>query len=327
MANTLDLTNGLRWNGLSAADIVASAVRTGQVVWAGPHVTANAPLVLGPYEGVRVSGAIDGELGFGTASFGPPAIVANFGGTVVAATDSVAAAGGGTITDGCEPITSDVAGKIALIDRGLCGFAVKVKNAQDAGASGVIVANTLGRGLQDMGGTDDTITIASILISNADADAIRAALPTVQIAYFVDPTRRAGVAGGFVRLYAPSAVALGSSISHFDTTAAPNLLMEPFITPTLRSATNLDLTPSLMKDIGWELESLKIGRCDTGVDNALANGDLLNVKIEACYADARRPAQALVCTVKVGLDAVKSRLINGRDLGNIVRCAARELHH
>ncbi|MDH5309783.1 MAG: hypothetical protein OEY08_07450 [Gammaproteobacteria bacterium] len=47
-------------------------------------------------------------------------------------------------------------------------------------------------------------------------------------------------------MYAPRTVALGSSISHFDTTPAPNLLMEPCITGTLRSNVNLDLTPSLM---------------------------------------------------------------------------------
>ena len=85
-----------------------------------------------------------------------------------------------------------------------------------------------------------------------------------------------------MRLYAPATVALGSSISHFDTVASPNLLMEPFINADLRSTRNLDLTPALMQDIGWQLETLKFGSCDSGVANALANGDLLHVKYEAC---------------------------------------------
>jgi PA domain len=324
MANTLDLTNGLRWNGFSPEQIIASAVRTGKVVWAGPHVTNNAKLVLGPFEGVRVSGAVNREIEYGTGDFGVPASVATFSGTVVAATDGVAdAAILGTITDGCEPITSDVAGKVALIDRGGCGFVVKVKNAQNAGASAVIIANTQGRGVQGMGGSDATITITSILISNADADAIRAALPTVQTAYFVDPSRLAGVAGGYVRLYAPSTVSLGSTLSHFDTVAAPSLLMEPFINDDLRSARNLDLTPSLMRDIGWEIESLKIGRCDTHVPNALANGDMLHVKVEQCEASARNRGQFVACTAKVAIDAFKKRLVDGWGLGSIVRCAAR----
>ena len=46
-------------------------------------------------------------------------------------------------TDGCSPLTNAaaVAGNIALIDRGTCGFIVKVKNAQNAGAIAVIIAN------------------------------------------------------------------------------------------------------------------------------------------------------------------------------------------
>jgi hypothetical protein len=329
MANTLDLSNGLRWNGYSPEQIVQSAVRSGQIVWAGANVTNNAKLVLGPFEGVRVSGALERELGFGTASFGAEPTAANFGGGVVVADDGVAGEAtattpAGTTTDGCEPIVTPVAGKIALIDRGFCGFAVKVKNAQNAGAIGVIVANTLGRGLQDMGGADETITIPSIFVSNADADAIRAALPALQVAYFVDPSRRAGIAGGYVRLYAPSTVALGSSISHFDTALKPNALMEPFINGDLRSARNLDLTPSLMKDIGWEIETLKIGRCDTHVPNALANGDLLHVKVEQCSASARNRGQALSCTVKLAVDSFKSRLIDPRGLVSIVGCALRQ---
>ena len=177
-----------------------------------------------------------------------------------------------SVTDGCEPITSDVAGRIALVDRGLCGFVVKAANAQAAGASALIIANTLGRPAFGMAGVDPTVTIATIGISNQDGDLIKAGLPGVSAEFFIDPSRLAGTTDGYVRLYAPRVVEPGSSISHFDTTAAPNLLMEPFITDTLRGNANLDLTPSLMVDVGWNLESLKIGSCDTGVANALPNG-------------------------------------------------------
>ena len=44
-------------------------------------------------------------------------------------------------TDGCEPLTNGVAGKIALIDRGTCTFKQKAVNAQAAGAIGVIIAD------------------------------------------------------------------------------------------------------------------------------------------------------------------------------------------
>ncbi len=57
--------------------------------------------------------------------------------------------------------------------------------------------------------------------------------------------------GGFTRLYAPSTVQPGSTLSHFDTSASPNALMEPALTASLRGTVDIDLTPSFMQDIGW----------------------------------------------------------------------------
>jgi hypothetical protein len=54
---------------------------------------------------------------------------------------------------------------------------------------------------------------------------------------------------GHARLYAPNPVQSGSSISHFDTAASPNLLMEPYITSNLGS--DLDLTDEQLFDVGW----------------------------------------------------------------------------
>lgn len=315
MANTLDLDLGL-WNTLSSPQIVTSAVKNGRVVWAGPNVTAAAPIVLSSYEGIRVTGSLNREMAYGTASFGAAANATTFGGPVVLGTDGVAPAG-----DGCEPITANVAGKVALIDRGTCGFAVKVKNAQDAGATSVIIANTLGRAEFNMSGTDPTITIASIGISNADGDAIKAALPNVTAQYFVDQSRRAGMAAGFVRLYAPSTVSLGSSISHFDVTAVPNLLMEPNITPDLRSVGNLDLTPALMKDVGWNIETLKIGGCDTGVPGTLGNGVMMHVQVDACAASSGNSSQFQSCVLGAVKAAQKSKQINGAQHARIMECA------
>jgi Zn-dependent M28 family amino/carboxypeptidase len=46
-------------------------------------------------------------------------------------------------TSGCEPTDfgADVAGKIALMQRGTCGFGVKVANAEAAGAIGAVIMN------------------------------------------------------------------------------------------------------------------------------------------------------------------------------------------
>ena len=55
--------------------------------------------------------------------------------------------------------------------------------------------------------------------------------------------------GGHVRLYAPATWDDGSSVSHWDDTAAPNLLMEPFATGSTKGYT--DLTTCVLYDIGW----------------------------------------------------------------------------
>lgn len=318
MANTLDLDRNETWNHFTAAQIQQSAVNNGRVVWSGPKVTANAPLVLGPYEGIRLTGGVSGEIEYGPASFGPPVNATTFGGEVVLGTY------GAGVTDACSPITSNVAGKVALVDRGTCTFVVKVKNAQNAGAKAVMIANSVAGGSVAFspGGFDPTITIASIGISRADGLAIKAAASPVSAEYFVDPSRLAGATEGFVRLYAPRVVALGSSISHFDTTAAPDLLMEPFSTPNTRANRNIDLTPALMQDIGWGIETLKIGSCDTGVPTVLATGQMLHANVSACADSSKNHGQFVSCMNKVTNAAKSAGLLTGAQHGAITSCAA-----
>lgn len=81
--------------------------------------------------------------------------------------------------NGCSTITNDVNGKIALIDRGGCFFVDKVKNAQNAGAIGVLVANNVGGFPFAMGGSDPTITIPSMLTTKDVGDTLKANLPGV----------------------------------------------------------------------------------------------------------------------------------------------------
>jgi len=332
MANTLDLTLGKTWNDPSfypfPANIVASSIRNGQIVWSGPQVSANAGFLLGDFEALSVSGTVTiPELFFGTAAFGPPATPDNFSGDIVQGLDGViAAAPGARVDDGCEPLTIDATGKIVLMYRGVCAFTVKVKNAQNAGAKAAIIANsgTPGNLFEfAVGGSDPTITIPSIGIAFGDGNAIIAGSPGAVAAFVVDTTRLAGTTDGYVRLYAPRTVALGSSISHYDISASPNLLMEPSITGSLRANQNLDLTPALMQDIGWQLETLKVGTCDTGVPNALPNGELLHVGVESCAAGAKNKGQFTACVNRLTNAAKAAGLLTGRQHAAITTCTAR----
>ena len=111
------------------------------------------------------------------ADFHPPvAVPSSLPGNIVQASDPADGAGPQT-TDACSPLTNAaaVAGNIALIDRGTCTFASKVKRAQDAGAIGVIMVNNA-PGALTMGGSDPTITIPAIGITQADGNDIKAQL-------------------------------------------------------------------------------------------------------------------------------------------------------
>src|SRR5206468_478077 len=93
-------------------------------------------------------------------------------GAVVQATDPSDANGVSTL-DGCSPLTNAaaVSGKIALIDRGNCTFVVKTKNAQNAGAIGVIIVDTTGTLPAAISGLDSTVTIPTELVSGATGNA------------------------------------------------------------------------------------------------------------------------------------------------------------
>ncbi|MCY0968032.1 T9SS-dependent M36 family metallopeptidase [Chryseobacterium wangxinyae] len=86
------------------------------------------------------------------------------------------------VITGCTALTAgSLNGKIGLIERGgssSCTFNVKVKNAQNAGAVAAIVYNnvTATNFPSVMGGVDGTITIPSVLISNAEGEYIKGQL-------------------------------------------------------------------------------------------------------------------------------------------------------
>lgn len=96
--------------------------------------------------------------------------------TTAITTDLVLAVDGTAPTaDGCTAFTNGtaMAGKIAVIDRGGCSFVVKVSNAQAAGAVAAIVVNNDPTAPFAMGGNDPSITIPSIMISQADGNSIK----------------------------------------------------------------------------------------------------------------------------------------------------------
>jgi len=77
------------------------------------------------------------------------------------------------------------------------------------------------------------------------------ALAQVNVSVEIDNTRLQGTApNGELLLFTPDPVQIGSSISHWDPSAFPNLLMEPAINADLPFL-GLDISPPLMYDLGW----------------------------------------------------------------------------
>ena len=251
-----DATGGGSWAGMSDAQRVASSKNALRVSWNGPNVTAAAPGTLSagtPILVVNSPAVVAGELNIGTATFGPVIGAAPISGPLVQALD-VADVAGPTTLDACSPLTnaSAIAGKIALADRGTCNFVVKAKNAQNAGALALVVTdNVNGNPPPGLGGTDPTITIPTVRITKADGDRIKPNLGAgVSVTLRLDPTRLAGAdSNGRVLLYATDPIILGSSISHWDPSATPDLLMEPNDTPLPNRG--VDLTLPALLDIGW----------------------------------------------------------------------------
>ena len=133
----------------------------GQVIFnVDARVVINSP--------ASIQGSVDAiQAGFGSA------VGASITGTLVLADDGTAAP-----TEGCSAFVNGAAinGNIAVVERGTCNFTVKVKNAQNAGAVAVLVINNRPGNPIAMGGTDATVTIPSVMISQADGAAILAQL-------------------------------------------------------------------------------------------------------------------------------------------------------
>ncbi len=311
---TLDVTTGKVWNDMTDAERAASAINVRKVSWSGINTNKDVPAVLSPGEPfVRVNGATPQILSLGTAAFGSPLTAAGVTGDVVVGLDPADAAGPST-TDACSPLTNDLTGKIALVDRGACAFTVKVKNAQNAGAIAVLAAdNVLADPPAGLGGADPTITIPSGRITLPAGNAIKALLvtQTVNATMALDLSILAGTdrVKGLMMVAALNPVAPGSSISHWDTAATRNQLMEPAINVDLTSSLQPpeDLSASQMTDIGWFSDADGV---PDGLDSCIGSDTSTTVVIKGCNSRAGNDVQANGCTVADDIDRCATTFAN-----------------
>lgn len=269
-----DDVSGKHWYQMTAAERVASAINTTHLVWDGPAVTAGAPQRLGARPVVTTTGAITGQFVSGTGIWGAPLTTTGVTGDLVLAVDGAAPTG-----DACSALTNAaaVAGKIAVIDVGTCTLQSKAAVAQAAGAIGVVLVNNVAGPSPQIRGTATGITIPVTSVSQTDGAAIKAAMGSgvVHATLGLDPAHLAGANNaGLVQMFAPNPDQPGSSVSHWDVAAFPNLLMEPSINPDLGQ--NVDLTYQAFFDMGWFPQLVSV--------DAPASGDL-------AFASAPNPAR------------------------------------
>jgi hypothetical protein len=331
---TYDNSTGKFWHEMTAAERRASAINYGNVVFTGANATTGAALTLDvrnrPEFHVTAPASIAGTYQYGDASFGPAVTATNLAGNVVLGTDGV-----GASNDGCEPLTNDgaIAGNIALLDRGVCAFTVKVHNAQNAGATGVLIAdNVAANPPPGMSGADPAITIPSVRITLALGNSMKAILPGVVSVGFT-PANPNGLQGaddaGRPQLYMPDPVQSGSSGSHYDTALSPNALMEPAINDSLHAALNLDITPNLLKDTGWKLNpgNAMIDGCDTGIRIVDDAGIIIGANVQAtsnlCLSTATKRGDYQNCMDAYKDRLLADRLVTGKQAGKMMACAAQ----
>jgi len=257
----LDTTSGSLWKNMTDAQRVTSAINTRHLVWSGSNVTTAVPQVLAPGTPlltVNSPPAVAGTYNVGIATFGPALSSPGVSAPVVLVLDA-----GSSTSLACNPLSGAnalaVKGAIALIDRGTCNFTVKVENAQNAGAVGVLIVNNVAGSPPDpIFGLDSTVFIPAVRISQADGGTLKSALAAgpVSATLGVNPAILQGAdASGRLLMYTPNPYQNGSSVAHIDLIAFPDQLMSPDyagdesheVTPPN------DLTAMFMLDMGWNL--------------------------------------------------------------------------
>ncbi len=153
---------GKRNNASMSTPMDGASPRMQMMVWTG--LLTEATIDLDPL-GVKFTG--------GMAKYGP----VNY--DVTGPLRRVEDDAGDSPTDGCEPAVVDLAGTIALVDRGNCTYETKSMHAEQAGALGLVIIDNVEADLPPKPGFDygiDDPAVPTMAVTKLDGAAILAAL-------------------------------------------------------------------------------------------------------------------------------------------------------
>ncbi|MEM6723559.1 MAG: T9SS-dependent M36 family metallopeptidase, partial [Bacteroidota bacterium] len=167
-------TNNANWS--SGGD--GSTARMQMFLWTNDPLPSGGSAILE----VTAPGSIAGDIQVNPGGFGGTIPTTPIISELVLFDD-----GTGVTSDACEdPINGpDMAGKIALIDRGDCEFGSKILRAENAGAIAVIMCNNVAGGTVTMapGADGAAVTIPAGMITLADCNTIKMEMPGVQVEF------------------------------------------------------------------------------------------------------------------------------------------------
>ncbi|HVV51046.1 MAG TPA: PA domain-containing protein, partial [Polyangia bacterium] len=279
-AHLYDDQAGMLWTDMTDDQRAASAQNARHLVWQGDNVAKMAPMVLAkgaprltPSPGLAgLSGALSESI------MGPLLSAGRVQGPVVV----------GTPADGCSSTPPSYAGEIALFQGG-CDAAAVGYLAGSTGALAVLISDPAGEAPPSSVEAPPTeqamypVTIPIIGVTPADAALLAAGAESVVLD--ADGTRLVGAdAQGRMYMYACDPLVEGSTVSHWDPLARPNLMEEP--NSSFIISHDIRMEAALMRDIGW-MPFCGNGQLDPGetCDDGALNSDTTP---GACRTDCTR---------------------------------------
>ena len=277
-AHLYDNQTGQLWSAMTNAQRAASAQNVRHLVWQGENVTKTAAKVLAMgAPRIALAPAVNGFTGaLSEADFGRFLSAGAVNAPIVI----------GSPIDGCA-LPPVYTGKVVLFAGGNCPSSQKSQLAQSGGALAILISDA--NGIEPPFSLDDPpsqvamfpVHIPVIGVTNADA-VLLTGVSNESVTLDADATRFVGADGqGQMYMYATRPLLEGSTVSHWDTLARPDLMEEPNASYTVSH--DLRMEAALMRHIGWT-PFCGNGRLDQQeqCDNGAANSD---TAANACRSD------------------------------------------
>jgi MYXO-CTERM domain-containing protein len=268
-AHLYDNQTNMLWSAMTDAQRATSVQNVRHLVWQGDNVSKMAPMVLAKgapriTPGATISG-FSGALS--EATFGPLLSAGQVQGTVVV----------GNPADGCTATPPSYQGKIVLFQGGDCPSIQKSNLAEGTGALAILITDPVGvappSSIEVPPSQQAQFSVAIPVIGVTDGDGALLSSGGKTVLLDADSTRMVGAdAQGRMYMYASNPIVMGSTVSHWDVLARPNLMEEPNASYIISH--DIRMEAALLRDIGWT-SSCGNGQIDPPeqCDNGAANSD------------------------------------------------------